>query len=445
MRRTLAILAVIIILLLVSVFAYLKFRQYKSFRYKIHKEASLIIKINADQIYATLIEDYLSNPEYYKNRKQDIAESGLEIPGNIFIYTVYSKSNKTYFCSLPIENITILKQFLKIRFGITEFTNAQSGITVGHSKNKVLTVAFNNKTLSFAYSLNKEQVTDILVDIAEGRNLLPDTDSRVNELKKLDTHLSYVYDHYIGTAQFNKGVVNIKGDFYFKQLNVKGKAFKHRVFDNNAKLKTWLAADFLGNFRVDTSYIKNYKFEVDSLLKYYKGYADAELINTVNQKESIVTYEYNDDFEKTEVTTVKDVQVPEFNVYISTEVPPTTKYLGKIDVLLADRTLNKKVFPLYTIYNRILFDGLVLSTNRKNAVLANFAATPYFFYLEANLNEVRKLNQFPLLTPHITTLKDIRIAASKLNEDTHHFDAVINFNDREINALGQLFKLVNSI
>lgn len=445
MRRTLTILAVIIVLLLVCVFGYLKYRQYKSFKYKIHKEAALIIRINADQIYSTLVADYLSNPAYYKNRKQDVGESGLEIPGNIFIYTVHHKSSQTYFCSLPIENITLLKQFLKTRLSITDFVNQGTGITIGQSKNKILTVAFNNKTLSFAYSLNKEQVTDVLTDILSGKNLLSDKDSKVNKLKKLDTDLSYVYEDYTGTAQFDKGAIKLAGDFYFKQLNVKGSIFKHRIFNQNAKLKAWLTADFSHNFKPDTAYIKNYKFEIDSLLSYYKGYADAELINTVTQKESIVTYEYNDDFEKTAVTTVKEVQVPELNFYIHTELQPIKKYLSKIGLLMSDSTLNKKVFPLYTVYSKSVSDALILSTNGENITSADFTTTPYFFYLETNFNKLKKLKQFPLVLPYISTLKDFRLQALKIDEHKYHFDAELNFNDKEISALGQFFKLINAI
>lgn len=439
LKGILLVVTVIALLLLISVYSYFKFREYSAYRNTIHADASFIIKIDADKIYSTLILDCLSNPSYYHRGNRNGIKSGLAIPDNVFIYTVRSKSDLSYFCSLPITDLALLKQFVKLRLGLEDFKETGQGITTGISKDGKLSVAFNAETFAVAYSFQKENVNDVLTDLLNKKNLLAEADARIAGLKKINAHLAYTFAGFSGAGEFKDGIIHVKGDFNFKDLDVQGNAFNHRVFDKDAAIKMWLNAHILLNKPHAEIQLKERRIYPDSLLRFYEGYFDAEFAGAVDQIDTVVTYEYNDDFEKEEIISARVVKVPKLTSTFRTKSEPLSDYLVKEGILSASGVISKQVFPLYTLYGKHAAGAFMLSTDKEHSVPALSQKSPYFFYLEMNFKKLEAQRQFPLMERHIKPLSSMWIKAVSAGAGKNHFEMEVHFKMKNINALAQLF------
>lgn len=435
----LLVFSVIVLLLFISVYTYFKLREYSAYRNVIHADASFIIKIDADKMYNTLILDYLSSPSYYHSRNHNGTKSGLAIPGHVFIYTVRSKSDLSYFCSLPIADLALLKQFVKLRLGLEDLKKAGQGITIGTSKDGKISVAFNAETFALAYSFQKENVSDVLTDLLNKKNLLAEADTRIAGLKKINAHLAYTFEGFSGAGEFKDGIIHVKGDFNFKGLDVRGKVFNHRVFDKDAAIKMWLNAHVPLNEPHAEIQLKERRIYPDSLLRFYKGYFDAEFSGAVDQIDTMVTYEYNDDFEKEEIISTRVVKVPKLTGTFRTKSEPLSAYLIKEGILSSNGVISKQVFPLYTLYSKTNAGAFMLSTDKGHNVSALSQKTQYFFYLEMNFKKLEAQRQFRWLERHIKPLSSMWIKGVSAGAGKNHFEMEVHFKMKNINALGQLF------
>lgn len=429
-------------MLLLTVYGYLSVRKYNSYRETIHADAKFIVKIDADQLYRSLAVDYLGNLSYYRNKGARSVESGLSIPAQIFIYTVKSKSSQTYFCALPVADTLLLKSFVKQKLGITMFKN-MGQYTAGKSAHSRIHIAFNAHTFVAVYSFDGENVADVTADLLNKRNLLSDKDEKIAKLKTLTSHLAYVSGDYTGTGDFKDGQLHVEGDFNNTAFGVSGKTFDHRTFNKDAVVKMWLSAKPAPDKNFKEIKVKGYDIYPDSLLKYCNGYFDLEVKSPVHQTDTVITYVYNDNFEKEETTTPRIVKVPGVNCSISGDAGGLMNYMSKA-AITNNGMINKELFPLYKLYIKRNGTTVLVNTDQKEIVSAARERTPYFFCLDVDFDKLKSQEQFALFKKYIAQLNRLVIKAKPQglgnleNTERNHFEMDLYFKRKDVNALGQL-------
>ncbi|MFA4871225.1 MAG: hypothetical protein WC623_23700 [Pedobacter sp.] len=434
-KRIATITAAVVLLLLLIAYSYLSLRRYNTYKNTIHADAEFIIQLDVDRLYSSLAMDYLSNPSYYRKKSISSIESGLKIPSQIFVYTVKSKSAQTFFCTLSVIDTLSLKLFAKQKLGITSFRNEGQYVT-GSNANGRFTIAFNADNFVVGYSQNAENVHDVLIDLLKKQNLLSADDHRLTKLKALKSHLAYVLNDFVGTGDFKNGQLHLEGDFSTEHFVVKDKVFNHRVFDKNAIVKMWFsAAPF--NKSYATVKLKSYNLAPDSLLKYYDGYVDLEMGNLVSQTDTVVTYEYNDNFEKEETLTPRTVKVPGINSVIAGNAVGLNNYLSRANVIAKDK-VNKELFPLYQLYVENNGDGLMLSTEQNRMKSDLRKDSPYFFYLDVDFEKLKAQGQFPVFEKYISLWSRLIVKANPETSQKNHFELDLHFKRKDINAFMQL-------
>ncbi len=436
-------LAAIILLLLVFFMAYLQLRQYNSYRTPIHNQAKAIIKINVDGIYKTLALDFITHPFYYLKKGEEgkasksEKDNGIEIPANIFLYNVSTKSAGTFFCSLPITDIAVFKRFIIEKLHISSFKKINDDIAVGTSIDQKLTIAYTTDNMAIAYSIKKEDVFDILTDILSHKSVLATSDIKIKKLKQANDHIDYLSNNDVGSMNFKDGKISLSAEFTSDSFLPIGEKITHRSFPAESILKMWLNAPIDKQIENTVFKIKNYTFQTDSLLKNYKGYLDIELLNTVTQTDSVITYDYNDDFEKVEKLGAVKVEVPEITISLKSKPEALLNHLKNKNTIKPDNTVNKDLFPLYTIYSSKNADYLHFSTKKgdtRNSIQEN---SNYFFFLEINLDKIRSQNQFPLLNSYISNTSLLTATAKKIKPKTILVESSIDLKNKGINALPQ--------
>ncbi|QNK64363.1 hypothetical protein H7F33_07740 [Pedobacter sp. PAMC26386] len=417
MKKVLIAATSLIFLLLLAVFSLLQYRQYSSYKNRIHQNASLIFKINIDEIV---------KQKGFSSIKND--SRGFAVPANIFVYTLRNKSANTFFCSLPVTDTAELKLYLQRTFNIDYFNQTVQGTVWGNNSDQRLKIAYNTQTLALCYSFEKENVKDVLTELLNGKSFLAVTDPRIAKMKRQDAPVIYDFKTYSGQANFTGHTLTLKGTFPLNSLGVPDKAYCPAVFRKGLSINAWLNADLKGIFKKDIHF-KDYVLERDTLLKYYHGYAALEAGNPINQYQPMVTYEYNDEFEKVEHIEQKKVKVPELTLALKGNAPALVNYLQEQSVISPDQWLNKELFPLYEVYSKNDYGTLQLSTSKIRLLPATRSASPYFIFAEIDFDKISKQNQFPLLNGYIRDLNKLELKATKQNEQTGKLELELKLNE----------------
>lgn len=441
-RNKTGLAALIIVLLLVFFVSYLQLRDYNSYQNRIHKQANTIIKINVDGIYKTLAIDLITNPSYYLKKEKGGKGSeskkgnGIAIPANVFLFNVSKKSANTFFCSLPLTDAVAFKQFISQKLNINSFRKINNSTFLGISKDRKLTIAYTNNNMAIAYSVKKEEVLDILTDLLNHKNTLTNNHDQIKRLKQTTNHIDYLSNTDIGFINFKDGQITLNAELASPDSLIIASKNTPRIFSKDATLKMWLNAGINKFVNHHTFNINNYILQTDSLLKNYKGYLDAEWVNTVTQTDSVITYDYNDDFEKVEKLSLKEVQVPELSISLRSDADGLLNYLKNENIIQDDHKINKEFFPLYSVYGSKNGDYFWLSTKKYSIDNTSRENSKYFFFLEMNLDKIKGQNLFPLLNRYISNSSLLTAKAEKTGS-TILVESSITVKYKGVNAFPQ--------
>jgi hypothetical protein len=415
--------AVVILLLLIVALAYLQYRKYQSRKNRIHNEAALLFKIDLDGILESNALSFWRNPPKFliwENEEVSV-HKGFSIPSRLFIYNVRSKSAGTFFCSLQLSDTAALKLFLTKALKTHVFENIKDGQVFCTSADGKLCVAYNDQEMALSYSFKKEQTRTILLDVLNKRNLLDEGDQRLQSLLKIKGHLAYIFDGFSGAGEVKDNAVSLEGSVPLGGLNVSEQSYVSKDLDTDAMVKIWLNAK-PANFHLNKLWtIGGIELSADSLNKYYKGYADLVLSKSIKQTDTLITYTYNDDFEKTEQKELKEISVPDMRMTFIAKTDGLLEYLKKQKAIEGEK-LNKSLFPLYQVFGKSNDQVLQLSTNKYGKLKEGVKNTPYFFFAEANIDQLHKDNVFPLLNSYLEFFTHLEVKMKREDAKKAHLE-----------------------
>lgn len=480
MKLTLKISAAIILLLLISVYGYLQFRESSSYRQQLAKNASVVYKLNIDGLLKTIASDFIGNPGYYlKNNKNERRRPDFSFPANIFVYSLETRSPSTIFSSFTLSDTTGLNAFLKQALKIEHFVSTiekrkenepEAGKTVGTSADHKITVVYNGTTLAIAYSFKREAVMEELNDILAQRNRLEDQAPLMIALKKAKGHLSWTTTAYSGQVNFNDGEAEVEGSFPTEGWIIPDHPGLSVKFAENALVKIWLNAKPNLAFTAKSAAISEMSetkkesgmpkvpgkpgpvtafkewsinglsLSSDSLLKSYLGFASLEIGPGIPQVDSLITYEYNDDFEKVAAVQLKKVMVPHLKLSIKAKTRDLLNYLKTNQVLDIDNRLNKHLFPLYQVFSSQNDHIWQLSTLKNDLAKPVSVSNSDFFSAEMDLKEIKAQQLFPLVNNWIKPYTHLNITAAKLDNGTAKLTGTLKFQHESINAFIQMIR-----
>ncbi|WP_316821800.1 hypothetical protein [Pedobacter gandavensis] len=474
MKLTLKISAAIILLLLISVYGYLQFRDSRSYEGQIAKNAQVVYKLNVDALMKTMAADFISNPGYYmKSKGQGGERPDFSLPANLFAYSLKTNEPGTVFSCMTLSDSTGLNAYLKRALKITDFTKFSEEVTasstdkgriLGISADRKLTVLYNEKAIAIAFSLKKENVMKELNDILDQKNRMESSDPLMIAVKKAEGHLSWIADGFSGRLDFKDGRAEMQGNFPIAGLKIPAQPQSLVKFSDRALIKAWVNAGlsdqasksgkaesgtfkWSGRFKEQT--LKGITIQPDSLLKSYHGFAALEMGPGITQMDSLVAYEYNDDFEKVATVQLKKVTVPHFRISVAAQTKTLMEYLKAKQVLLQGHRLNKEVFPLYQVFSQnngliwqlsTLEDDVITLEKPKSGSSAPKAEHADFFSLTADLKGIKAQQLFPLLNTWIKPFSHLKITAAKIDERTGRVSGILKFENKNLNAFIQLIR-----
>jgi len=445
MKKFLKITAATLILLLLFFAGIFKYRQYSANQTLIPSNTTALIKINVDEIYKSVAFNMLGNwghylkPEGKKSApdKLDKFDTGLKIPASVYFYTLAGKPKTTFFSRLEIKDSIAFSNFVKHRLHLSK--SKIQGIDFSRSTRGNFIIFYNKTTAAIALSLQSEDVEQALIDVLNQKDFVKLDKSNFNEFKKATSHIAFSDKTNSGNLNFDNGEINFNNTLLSQTIVPKTKA-SHRNFNPESTVTMWLNANFK-KMENKIFKLKNSSLNPDSVLKYFDGYMDFEWVNSTQQTDSIITYEYNDDFEKVEKVSLQKSNVPQFSIQINANADGLKNYLYKQNIINLDSGwVNKTTFPLYKVFVNGTKDNLNFSTQKNKMTDNNTVFSEAFFYLNVNFLKLNKQINIPIITNYLKPFNRLEIKGKSLGNNTIKVDGKLELNNKDINSLYQILK-----
>lgn len=411
---------------------YLVYRQKQSYQQYIPKNASTLFRVNVDALLRSIAWNAVLNPGYYfdsdkkKHKKSfDLGDSGLHIPANIFFFTI-EPDDATFFSVFSIDDFDELQCYTKNILGISKLQTVDSLVFQGTAFNGKLCLMFTKDRLALCVSASKVEKFNLLRSLIRQEGSMTTVEqSPFYEAIKTQHELVYTNGASIIDADFGRGSLSLSGDI--KTALVKGvKRLYPKQFESNSLIKFWLAADITPLLARQRKFFEKHHIPVDTLLRYYGTYMDLEWKkNLTLQQDTIITYDYNDNFERVEQRVVRKERVPE--IYLSFQASP---HLANY--------LPKQLF--YKFQHESRADRLFFGTGRKCQQSNRDHLSNDFFYLYIDSKDLRNQGNYPLLPPSFKRLEKMEFSAQKLADEHIHLDGKLHFENSSVNGLVQLLR-----
>lgn len=446
MKKILIILLAIITLLAVAYFGFFKYRQIQANSFLIPSNTESLVKINVDELYKTIAISYLKHPEQYKGaEKKDLKQriedlhTGIQIPANIYLFTL-KRNKENYFSKFKINDSIAFKSFVNKHFKSIKNT-AKGRHGYAQLADSSLSLLFSNSEVVFGYHPAKKDIYPILLSVLSNQKSLNFKDSQFESLGSLSDHIAYQSSTSKASINFYDGQVKFNNEFITDQI-LPFEHPKHRKLNSNSSLAMWLNADF----KADVKPLSKTPSIKQNFFKFYKGYLDIEWLKSTNKKDTIISFEFNENFEQVEKKQIVDRKIPELFINMDADAKPLVRYLT--DSNLLDTQSNKisiMAIPLFQTYFQSNGKQIQLSTVNQAPFNGDRIASEDFFYLYADFNKLFKDSSFPLVASNLLTLKKLESKGRKTGAKKIKFETVIDFQNEKANALIQLVKMYQKL
>lgn len=431
-KRVLIGIAVVFISGLIG-YGYLAYRQKQSYRQYIPANASALFRINVDALLQSIVWNAVSNPLYYFGSDQEkpkkpfeINGLGLHIPANVFFFSM-EPYDATLFSVFRIDDFEKFEHYIKHGLNIKSVNTMDSLTFQGNTADEKLCLLYSKEYLALSISASKVATTTILRSLVLQNNMIAVERSHLLDAIKANHELVYTNGTNTVIADFGPGTLSLKGQV--KTNMIRGAEHIHpRRFTRNSLVKGWLAADVGPLLTRQQKFFEKHRIPVDTLLHYYGGYVDLEWKkNLILQQDTVITYDYNENFEKVEQKSIRKERIPE--IYLSFQASP---HLANY--------LPKQLF--YKFGHKSQGDRLLFGTGENYQQNSLDGLSSNFFYFYIDIKGLKKQGNYPLLQQYSKQVEKIELKSQKLASQYMAVYGKLNFENKSIHGLMQLLRSV---
>lgn len=446
MKKKLAYFFIVIVLLLAVVY-FFRYKQGLQYEDKVPASAEAVLHLNLRQIEQDVVFDAIANPFSYidisSSKKDDDKKDktslldGISIPKNVFLFTNSSHFNGFFISNkLKIKDKTDFEKFLTQE----NFTKQTRGEVTILKKGKLF-VAMRNDDFIVAFNYkNIQSSLSFFTDIFNNDSFLDENATLLNSIKKSTSDGVFVTKNndYVELA-LNDGEFTINGKLndsfnWFlptqtKQYNDSVVAFTSGKL--NIKTLQQLTTKQKNKFSKLTS------LSLDSIAQKWLGDFSLNIASIEHKTDTIVTYEYDDDFNKVEKKSTQKLVNPNLDFAIS-GTRLYDYFVGQNAIQLVESDSLFTTIPLFKLYANRSNKTITISSD-KEIKLQNSEVDDLKFSLFLNIEKYLK-NQLDFYTikedEHIDLLQKMTASISKDNQ----LSVKIEFKNKSRNVAGQLIK-----
>ncbi|SFU27587.1 hypothetical protein SAMN05216480_101229 [Pustulibacterium marinum] len=407
------------------------YRDMRSYQDTIPINTASVVKVNVDGMALELVWNMICHPSSYLNEnektKDEDVEYGINIPANLFISTLKNKKSDSFFTILNVTNTSSFSNYLVQELHLKEIESGESYQIFQHENTK-LKVAFNNDKAVVSYANSGESVMDVFESVLNKKEFLK-SDDFLGRVKSVNEDIAFVSP--IQTISFD-----VKpGKIAIQSLDSETPKMP-KIFRKGEKNALYLELQKLTFHQNEEWNIKGVSLATDSLQMYTEGSVQLAVNNSVSQIDSIITYEYNDDFEKVPVMSTTQKQVPNIQIQVNDTLGKVFSYFKRTG-LVEDNQLNKDIFPLYKLHATNVPGGVHFFTGseiHQSQWLTDAS------YLYVNFDKITNYEDFSFLKKYVEELKDFEMSFQLSTKGISHLNGNIYFKNDSYYPLKILLK-----
>ncbi|WP_298478455.1 hypothetical protein [uncultured Maribacter sp.] len=457
MKKTLKTFLLLSITSLIGYWGYTWYCNTASLVGVIHKDADSVIKISVHDIKKTVLLDAITSPRYYYNnvsfkkketRKDTIDKKGVDfLPYNLVLFTVPNIKD-TYFSVLHIKDANAFKNQLEHYIGSNGSklqTNVKNNTHWLENKKQHWVCAWNTEKLIVSFGLENsyEKSKEIFLDVLKEDKVIQSKENNwIISLSEAKGHITYFTQKSKVELQFKDGETTLEGiiqaddqvypekvtytkipeasvDFYW-DANFKNK-------DNTKQfIKSWRNSSFLRKMNID----------LPQVTELTNGFFYLGIDGITKQTDTIVTYTYDDNFNKKEQKARKEKEVPNMILNLGKNKKGLKDYLLKQNLITKNQVFIG--IPLYQFYIDENSEHTTFKTGTLNSSLGEVTSTN-FMSLSVNFEKAKEDLQIPQLRPYFNLLKELQLSARQSTKKQVVLEGNIQGKKEDINFLSQLF------
>ena len=445
-----------LLLLVLGYFGYTKYQDINSLKGVVHQDAVSVIKLGMHDIKETLVLDALGSPGYYwknidfkssskEEKDEEDTNKGVDfIPHNLLGFTMPNLNN-TIFVIWKIDDSSDFKKYLKKEFSqkikLEQKEKSKAFETAKHISGNII-LAWNTDKLVLAASpkLDFEKVNQIFKDLLLEDKFIYSTDNPLlKSIKKADGHLVYANSSGTSAVTFKDGNAILRGMHDIKTVfskEVRVSSYQDRSFSMHYAypFQEKSNKENLAKQLRSISFFTKNRLDVDSLIAPLDGHMSLAIAGTTTQNDTVITYGYDDNFEKVAQKTLKERSVPQIYLDLGGNSNDFINYLKKENLLGSQNIF--KPFPLYQLQVTGDSSEVAFSTNF-NRLVSNEKRSSYFFQLRTNFEKLQNDLDTDKTAALFSILRDLKIHAWQ--DDTVLIEGELRAKDEDTNILSQLF------
>lgn len=460
MKKSIKITLSILVLVLIGYFGYTHFKKTSVLLNVIHKDAESVIKVGVHDIKKTLFLDVLSSPSYYwkntklykDNKKDDSKEDegiGVDFKPYAMVFYTIKDIDNTLFTTFKIDDSEAFEKYIKkyAQKKKSLITNNEIGYKNLILEKSKLILAWNSERIAVALTLDAplEKLKVVFEDVLLKNQLISDKNHKIiKQLSSSYDHIVYLKNESLIRLNFKDKDAIIDGNIFTQKAdayktsttyNSLPEASLHLYFDanfNNIEHKTAFTK------RLDNlSFFSKNNIEASQLADKTNGFLSIGIKGTTMQSDTIVSYEYDDNFEKVAVKKLQEKEVPKISINLGVNKNKNLNtYLKNQGAIKNDVLLS---IPYYTFYTKENSNNIAFSTVKED-IKTEEKNSSSFFNLDVNFNRLQEDISIPTANEVFGLLETFNISANQLKGTNHiKIEGCLTGKSEDVNIISQIF------
>lgn len=411
----------------ISFFAIKQYRASKAAQTKIPENAYAVLRVNLDNILLTIFQNSIANYfEYSKPKESDgskLWNIGVNVPGLLYFFSL-SDTSTCFYSVLEITDKKMFQFFLEKELNLSQESISPDELAGSvHFFNKQLSIFLNDSRaiLTFGSKSPLGTIKELLNSDRQNWKYASVLEKDVKALEKgdliyVDTMKNWCNINFMSGAILFSGRVS-SDHFRFPSNALQQEISKDDIL--NLQLNTNLST-LLANRQ---TYLKKLNLSVDSLSIHIDDYIGVRWKNDMLlEQDSVVTYDYDENFNPIEVISLQETEVPDLSIYIKAS-PQLSAYL-----------------PEYFFYNftKSYAQGILsLTTDRDPKPAAHLSPSRHvlsFSYIKTPIS-----TQYLSWIPKIESISQATLKGQALSDKELLFSGELRFVNTKMYALYQIF------
>ena len=419
----------IAVLIVLSVWGFMYYKRTQSFNIEVPINAVNAVRINVEQIGIDLLQSgggRTAGPEK-KKRKY-----GLDLPFNLFMFGLEDMPADCLFSRWKISNPNDFEAFLRNEF------KPVNGAYV-HNSRLFSCIYKGDAAVMMTTAKPDQQVLTAANAFLENNNTVRFAESKWTVLRTAKEDVTATGTWGSGQLYFKKGSIQANWTTTDTLKRKTVSAVPHNMalaLHAGSNLVTDLSG--LLKSRTDSIHWDRLQTAFD------KGYA-LYIHDFVQQQESVVTYDFDDNFEKVATVSIQEKKVPGVYLYTKLAKPESITILQEQSVLFPPDSVSKNVFPLFGLHytaggqgELTVSSGVELPGNHNTE--NGTADKNVHLSLWCNIDQLRGLPVFSDAAAYLKPFRTLQLQGRK-NGNTNTYELNLVFTDQDKYALKQVLDL----